>query len=141
MAHNLHQLMQRFVSFINTADETLGHDIVAHDAVFHVPGRQEPAIGPAGYLDVIAMMRGGFPDIQWTLEETIAEGDSVAARFTMRGTHQNVFFGVPATGRPIEVQALNIYRFRDNKIIEEHGLPDLLGLMMQIGAFALPALA
>jgi hypothetical protein len=40
------------------------------------------------------MMRGGFPDIQWTLEEVIAEGDKVAARFTMRGTHRGAFFGV-----------------------------------------------
>jgi len=46
-----------------------------------------------GYLAILGMMRGGFPDIQWTLEETIAEGDKVAARFTMPGTHQGTFFG------------------------------------------------
>ncbi len=45
---------------------------------FHVPGRSEPMRGPAGYLEIIGMMRGGFPAIQW-----IVEGDKVAARFTM----------------------------------------------------------
>jgi steroid delta-isomerase-like uncharacterized protein len=80
------------------------------------------------------MMRSGFPDIQWTLEELIAEGDKVAARFTMRGTHQGTFFGVPPTGKKITVQALNIYRFADGQIVEERGQPDLLELLKQIGA-------
>ncbi len=58
---------------------------------------------PAAYLAIIAMMRGGFPDIQWTLEEMITEGDKVAAHFTMRGTHQGAFLGVPTGGkRPSE---------------------------------------
>jgi predicted ester cyclase len=90
--------------------------------------------GPAGYLEIIAMMRGGFPDIQWTLEELICERNNVAARFTMRGTHEGSFFGVPATGNKIAVQALNINRLSGGKIVEEYGQPDLLGLMGQIGA-------
>jgi predicted ester cyclase len=78
-------LMQSFTQFINTASEELAGELISPDAIFHVPGRAEPMRGPAGYLAIIGMMRGGFPDIQWTLEETIAEGDKVAARFTMRG--------------------------------------------------------
>lgn len=49
----------------------------------------EPMRGPAGYLSNIRMMRGGFPDILWTLEEMVAEGDKVAARFIMRGAHRS----------------------------------------------------
>lgn len=128
------QLMPNFVEFINTASEKLAAELVSPDAVFHVPGRPEPVRGPAGYLEIISMMRGGFPDIQWTLEEMIAEGDMVAARFTLRGTHQGAFFGVPATGKQIEAQAMNFYRFTGGKIVEERGQPDLLGLMQQIGA-------
>jgi predicted ester cyclase len=75
------------------------------------------------------MMRGGFLDIQWTLEEMIAEGEKVAARFTMRGTHQGTFFGVPPTGKKIEVKAINFYRLSGKRIVEEHGQPDLLGLL------------
>ena len=78
------RLMQRFVEFINTASEMLADELISPKAIFHVPGRPEPVVGPAGYLEIIGMMRGGFPDIQWTLEEMVAEGDTVAARFTMR---------------------------------------------------------
>ena len=80
------------------------------------------------------MMRGGFPDIQWKLEETIAEGDMVAARFTMSGTHHGAFLGVPPTGRAIKVQAMNFYRLSGGKFVEERGQPDLLSLLQQIGA-------
>ncbi len=132
------RFMQRFVEFINTASEQLAAELIAPDAVFHVPGRPEPMRGPAGYLAIIGMMRGGFPDIQWTLEQLITEGDMVAARFTMRGTHKGNFFGVPPSGRPIQVEAMNFYRIEGGTIVEERGQPDLLGLMMQIGAVPPP---
>jgi predicted ester cyclase len=87
-------LMSRFIELINSASEPLAEELIHPNATFHVPGRAEPMKGPAGYLAVIAMMRAGFPDIQWTLEEMVAEPDKVAARFTMRGTHSGPFFGV-----------------------------------------------
>ncbi len=126
--------MQRFLEFINTASQELAAELIAPDAVFHVPGRPEPMKGPAGYLAIIGMMRSGFPDIQWTLEETIAEDDRVAARFMMRGTHRGVFFGVPPTGKKIEVQAMNFYRLVGGQFVEERGQPDIFGLLQQIGA-------
>src|SRR4051794_27066020 len=95
-------LMHRFTEFINTASGKLGSELISPEAIFYVPGRPEPMRGPAGYQAIIGMMRSGFPDIQWTLEETIVEDDKVAARFTMRGTHQGEFFGVPPTGKTIE---------------------------------------
>ena len=130
--------MSRFVEFINTGSEKLAEELISPDAVFHVTGRPEPLRGPAGYLAVIGMMRGGFPDIQWTLEEMIAEDDKVAARFTMRGTHQGSFFGVPPSGKTIAVQAMNFYRLSAGQFIEERGQPDLFGLLQQIGAVPFP---
>jgi steroid delta-isomerase-like uncharacterized protein len=126
--------MHRFVEFINTASQKLAEELISPNAIFHVPGRPEPMRGPAGYLAIIEMMRGGFPDIQWTLEEMVAEGDKVAARFIMRGTHQGTFFGVPPSGKKIAVQAMNFYRLSDGKFVEERGQPDMLGLLQQIGA-------
>jgi steroid delta-isomerase-like uncharacterized protein len=133
------QFMNRFVQFINTADARLAVELVSSEAVFHVPGRPAPARGPEGYLDIIGMMRGGFPDIEWTLEESVVEGDVIAARFTMRGTHRGPFFGVPPSGKTIAVQALNIYRLSNGKIVSEVGQPDFLGLLQQIGAIQAPA--
>ena len=131
-------VMRRFTEFINTASEKLAVELISPDAIFHVPGRPEPMRGPTGYLAIIGMMREGFPDIQWTLEEMIAEGDMVAARFTMRGTHQGAFFGVPPTGKPIVVQAMNFYRLAGGQFVEERGQPDLLSLLQQIGAAPTP---
>jgi steroid delta-isomerase-like uncharacterized protein len=125
---------KEFVQFINTADENLAQQLISPLAKFHVPGQPEPLQGPKGYLMIIAMMRSGFPDIQWTLEDLITEGDKAAARFTMRGTHNGEFFGVPPTGKVIVVQAINFYRLANEQIIEEHGQPDMLGLLRQIGA-------
>jgi steroid delta-isomerase-like uncharacterized protein len=127
-------VMNRFVEFINTANEDLAPEVISADAVFHAPSHPEPLRGPAGYMEVLDMMRSGFPDVQWTLEETVSEGDTVAARFTMRGTHDGEFFGVPATGNKISVQALNFYYLAHGKIVGERAQPDLLGVMEQIGA-------
>ena len=127
-------VMSRFVEFINTASETLATELISPDAIFYVPGRPESMRGPAGYLSIIQMMRGGFPDIQWVLEEMVAEGNRVAARFTMRGTHGGPFFGVPPSGNKISVQALNLYRLSQGQFVEERGQPDMLALLQQIGA-------
>ena len=131
-------VMNRFVEFINTANENLAKQIISPDAVFYVPGSPEPMRGPDGYLAIVGMMRSGFPDIQWTLEEMVAEGDRVAARYRMRGTHQGVFFGVPPTGKTIIVQSMAFYQLSGGQFIKEHGLPDMLSLLQQIGAIPAP---
>ena len=127
-------VMTRFVEFINTADERLAQQIIAPDALFWAPTQAEALRGPSGYLTLLAMLRSGFPDINWTLEETITEGNKVAARFTMRGTHQGNFLGIEPTGNQISVQALNFYHFAGGQIVKEQGQPDLFGLIQQIGA-------
>ena len=128
------EFFKQFVHFINTADENLAQQLISPVAKFYVPGQPEPLQGPKGYLTTIAMMRSGFPDIQWTLEEMIAEENKVAARFSMSGTHLGEFFGVPATGKSIRVQAINFYRLAGDQIVEEYGQPDMLSLLAQIGA-------
>lgn len=126
--------MKEFTQFINTANEHLAKELIAPDAAVHLAGRSEPLLGPSGYLTLIGLMRSGFPDIQWTLEEMIAENEKVAARFTMRGTHRGIFFDVPPTSKVIEVQSMNFYTWSNGQIIEEHRQSDLLGLLKQIGA-------
>jgi steroid delta-isomerase-like uncharacterized protein len=108
-------------------------------AIFHVPFGDEPLKGLDGYLQILGMMRGAFPDIQWTLQETVCEGDKIVARFETRGTHQGPFLGVPASGKAIRITAINIYRFADGKIVEERGQPDIFGLIVQIGAIPGPS--
>ena len=128
------EFFKQFLQFINTADENLAQQLISPVAKFYVPGQPEPLQGPKGYLMIIAMMRSGFPDIQWAIEDMVTENEKVAVRFTMRGTHKGAFFGVPATGKTIMVQAVNFYRLASDQIIEEYGQPDMFGLLTQIGA-------
>lgn len=134
MTKELHHRLDRFVEFINSADPTIGQEVIAPSAVFHVPFGGEPMRGLEGYLSILGMMRSGFSDIQWTIDETIAEGDAIVARFTLTGTHDGTFFGVPATGRPVRAAAINIYHFTDGLIVEEFGMPNVASLLGQIGA-------
>ena len=79
-------------------------------------------------------IRAAFPDITLTLEEILAEGDRVAFRSTIRGTHQNIFQGIPPTGRQVTVSLLDIVRVEDSKIVEHWGGPDFLDWLQQLGA-------
>lgn len=127
--------MGRFVQFINSpAAEVNASDYVSENAIFHVPGLAEPLRGPAGYVQILAMLRTGFPDISWSVDQMVAEGDWVAARFSSRGTHLGTIFGVAATGNAFTSRAMAFYRFQDGKLIEEFALPDFLDLLQQIGA-------
>ncbi|OAK98507.1 NTF2-like protein [Phaeosphaeriaceae sp. SRC1lsM3a] len=138
MASNILPSLHRFVDFINSGDANIGQEVVSDAAIFHVPFGGEPLKGLSGYLQILGMMRGAFSDIQWTLEETVCEGDKIVARFETRGTHDGQFMNVPASGKKICMTAVNIYQFVDGKIVEERGQPDLFGLMMQIGALPGP---
>ncbi|MDO4130601.1 ester cyclase [Clavibacter michiganensis] len=139
MTHDLRATMQRFLDFINSGDEAIGREVIHPDAAFMTPFSPEPLRGLDGYLQILGVMRGAIPDVQWTLEQLVVEGDHVAARFELRGTHGGESVGVPATGRPIAVGASAFYRFADGRIIDEVGQPDLLALLGQIGALP-PAL-
>lgn len=125
-------VMEKFVEFINTTNEKLAADLVSEDAIFYAPTNTEPIRGTKGYMVILNMMRGSFPNISWKLEEMVAENDSIAARFTMTGTHKGDFFGIPATGKTFKINVMNFYRFSDGKIIEEYGQPDIFGLLQQL---------
>jgi steroid delta-isomerase-like uncharacterized protein len=129
------QIIRRFTEeLINSPTASLAEELIAPDATLYIAGNPEPLRGPSGFLSIVEMMRVGFPDIQWKLDDLVAEADRVAARFTIRGTHRGPFLGVPPTGKPIVGQSTSFYRLAGGKIIEDHGLPNMLGILQQIGA-------
>ena len=75
----------------------------------------------------------GMPDIHTEIDELIAEGDKVVARCTMTGTHTGDFFGIPANGKSISVNAVYIVRIADGRIVEHWGLEDVDTLLRQLG--------
>jgi len=79
-----------------------------------------------------------FPDLHLTIDDMVAEGDKVAARITMTGTHKGEYMGAPPTNKKITIRAIAIERFAGGKIVEEWGMTNTLGLMQQLGVVPTP---
>jgi steroid delta-isomerase-like uncharacterized protein len=78
--------------------------------------------------------RAAFPDLKVTINDIIAEGDTVAARITWRGTHKGTYEGIPATGKKARSQSIIIVRIKDGKIAEGREQFDGLSFRQQLGA-------
>ena len=97
-----------------------------------------PPMNIDGHSQFGMMFYAGFPDLYHTIEETFAEGDKVAVRFTLRGTHKGNFLGVPPSDKSIHVTANIIMHFVNGKVEELYGEFDALGLMQQLGVIPTP---
>ena len=113
---------------LERADDLVIEDFVELDPL---PGQAQ---GREGLKEVIGQIRSAFPDIRWTVDEMVAEGDKVFSRFTWSGTHEGAFLGVPATGRRITVKGMVIDRLVSGKMADSRILMDTLGMMQQLGA-------
>lgn len=111
-------------------DELFAPNFVEHQADFPP--------GPEGVRSVVIALRAGFPDLQVAIEDITAQEDKVWVLATMRGTQQGEVFGIPATGRTVEVRWFDIYQLADGKIIAHWGVGDELGLMEQLGFTLVP---
>jgi steroid delta-isomerase-like uncharacterized protein len=83
-----------------------------------------------------ADFRRGFPDVISTVEDLIAEGDKVVARWRSWATHRGDYMGIPASGKEVEFTGISFYRIEGGKIAESWTVEDQFGLMRQIGAVA-----
>jgi predicted ester cyclase len=86
----------------------------------------------------VTMYRNVFPDLNFTIEEQIAEGEKVGTRWVARGTHQGELMGIAPTGNRVTVRAFTLQRFSGAKIAEDWAHYDALGMMRQIGAISEP---
>ena len=120
---------------IGRGDEAVADEIIHPDFVDHTnpPGMQH---GLAGHKAIVRLFRATFPDLEWRIDDLIAEGDKVVARTTMRGTQRGEFFGVPPSGKSVEMAGIHVLRIADGKIAEHWGSNDDLGLLRQLGALA-----
>lgn len=112
-------------------DLDAANELLAPDFFLHVPLPCSP--GVRGIDEVVSACRAAFQDLQVTVEDMVAEGDRVAARFTARGIHNGAFMGLPPTGKPITMTGMEIFRLENGKIAELWGEANLLGLMQQLG--------
>lgn len=113
---------------LSAIDEFVAGDFVVHGST---PGGDIQ--GPEGARRFFGALHEAFPDIRFTIEDQIAEGDRVVTRWTARGTHTGTFMGVPPTGRPIRMTATDVDRIANGKVVECWSQFDDLGLMQQLG--------
>ena len=108
-------------------------ELIASDYVYRRPGKPEFR-GPATYKALLAAFRAAFPDVHFTVEEMIAEGEKVFSRWTFTGTHAGQFMGVAPSGRRITADGMLVSRCADGRVTEELELMDELSILRQMGA-------
>ena len=115
-------------------------DLVAEGATFHdpnVPGGK--FTGPQGFKQFVEIYRGAFPDVHFTINDQIAEGDKVATRWTATGTQKGALMGIAPTNKRSTVTGTDLGRWADGKVVEEWLSYDMLGMLQQLGV--VPTLA
>jgi len=126
--------LRRFYDLINAGDVDGFAELLADDFVEH---EETPGIAPTkeGVKEFFRMYITAFPDLRLNAEDVLASGDKVVARVRATGTHQGEFMGMPATGKGVDVQLIDIVRFGDDGLAREHwGVFDALAMMQQLGA-------
>jgi steroid delta-isomerase-like uncharacterized protein len=110
------------------ADELLADDVIEYEVL---PEGLPP--NGDGIRQLFKLLRHAFPDLRITIEDLLHDGDKVIARVTLRGTHREAFLGIPATGRKVEYEAIDISRVVEGRIAEHWGIPNYLTLFKQLG--------
>jgi len=124
---------------INQGNFDVIDQIVAPTFVDHHPPAPGLPSGSAGVKAAFTSFRAAFPDLHLEVEDMVTEFDFVFARYTLTGTHQGEFLGIPATGKRITISGTDMIRFAQSKVVERWGTQDMLGLLQQLGLAATPA--
>ncbi len=117
---------------LSVADELVAPEFVNHEAP---PGRDR---GPESMRGLATMLRTAFPDLHFEIEELVGEGEVVAGRLTMSGTHEGPLMGTPPTGHSVRQEQMHFVRFEGGKAVEHWGVRDDLGMMRQLGVIGSP---
>lgn len=116
----------------NEGDLSLIDELIAPNYVLHDPMR--PGLrGRTGIKESISLFRAAFPDLHFTIEDQIAEGEKVVTRYTVQGTHLGPIMGIAATGKQGTITGMDIYRIREGKIEEAWSNWDALRLLQEMG--------
>jgi steroid delta-isomerase-like uncharacterized protein len=121
-----------FDDVLNGGRLALLDQMIAGAYIEHNPTPNQ-APGAAGVRARIAAMRTAFPDVRFVVEEIIAEGPIVAARYRWQGTHEGAFLGIAPTGRRLSVRGMEFYRVEGGRVLEHWDLSDEFGMLTQLG--------
>jgi steroid delta-isomerase-like uncharacterized protein len=126
-------VVRAFYEPFRTGDTAAYAEVLAEDWVDLplAPGQQQ---GPAGMAAQIALFRHAMPDYTVEHQDVVVQGDRVAVRNTVSGTHQGAFMGHEPTGKRIEMRTMDLHQVRDGRIVATWHLEDFAGLMAQLNA-------
>ncbi len=108
-------------------------DLIAPGFTGHGTPPEIPS-GPDGVRQFYQQLRSAFPDIRYTIEDILAEGDKVAVRWTWCGTHLGDYYGIAPTGKPAKASGIAIYRIEAGKCVERWAGFNPLAVLRQLGA-------
>jgi steroid delta-isomerase-like uncharacterized protein len=114
-------------------------ELTAPEAVAHVVGHRGPIQGVDAIRQTVVMYRSAFPDIHYTVEDQIAEGDKVLSRWTIRATHRGELQGIPPTGKSFTISGMTVDQGRDGQFIQSWINWDMLSMLQQIGVVPEPS--
>jgi len=116
---------------VNKGSLPLADEVLASNYIYHFPTHDIK--GPEGFKEFIGMMRTAFPDLHVSIDDLIAEGETVAARFTMRGTFKGEMMGIAPTGRQLTFPEAVFIRFESGKEVEATAYGNMLSFNEQLG--------
>jgi predicted ester cyclase len=131
-------LVEKLIDGLNRQDTSV-YALYAPDAKIYMPSAVAKPITPAEDLKATKNNWQGFPDLHFTIEEMVAEGNKLAVRLHVTGTQKNSWNGIPSAGRKVDMGSTMIVRIENGKITEQHEDADFLGLMTQLGMELRPA--
>ena len=108
-------------------------EIISPSHALQAPNISGSSIGPEAYKRNVLAFLAGFPDLRWSIEDTIAEKDKVVACWTISGTHKGDYMGIPATNKKVSVEGITIHNVAGGKIMDSYSNWDVLGMMQQLG--------
>ncbi len=127
-------LIRRFYEEVwNTGNGDFAYEVFAEDYLRHDLRASQAPPGPEGQKQIAAAFRAAFPDLNFTVDLLLGEGDYVAARWTASGTHTRPWAGQEATGKSVAFSGVNLFRFHGDTVAEIWNHRDDLGLMEQLG--------
>ncbi len=126
-------LVKRMYEAFEKGDFEAYKEVVAPEYVWYLPSRSTKPISREETIEFGKMLRNGFPDFAYSVEDLIAEDDIVISRFIFRGTHEGEFQGIPATGNKVEMSGFMMTRIENGKLVEDKEEYDGLGFMIQLG--------
>ena len=132
------QLINRFVEELwnqrrlEVADAIFAKDCVTHQLRSGVPTDAVPR-GPEAIKEHVASWVTSFPDLRFSIEQMLGEGDRVVMQLLMEGTHQGEWMGIPASGKKMQIRMITVHRVVHGKIVEDWVLVESLGFFQQLG--------